>query len=117
MRLTRRELDYARINYARTWGRLPAAITLGGLCGRRRGNLILRHEAAAPDHSRDSLDRGRGPDDLCAGDEPRRDYQGPAHPDRPRDRGGRHRPLLSLVLFSGRGPGDRENPRGGGARG
>src|SRR5262245_16308831 len=85
------------LDYARTWGGLPASITLAGLCGRRRGDLSLGHEAAAPDHARDSLDRGRDPDDVCAGHEPRRDHQGAAPPHRPRDRGGRHRPLLSLV--------------------
>src|SRR5215472_18866895 len=95
------------LDYARTWGALPASITLAGLCGRRRRDLSLRYEAAAPDHARDPLDRGRGPDDVCAGHEPRRDHQGPAPPPRPRDRGRRHWPLLSLVLFPSRGLGDR----------
>ena len=94
--------------------RHPAAARRGPA---RRCERIERHgeRAAAhgPCHPRR---RRRGADDLRARHQSRHHHQGAAAADRPRDRGRRHRPLVSLVLFHGRDAGDRQHPRGGRAR-
>ncbi len=71
-----------------------------------------RIDSPAPDGPLHHQHRRRGADEFRARHEPRPHHQGAAAADRCRDRGGRHRPRVSLVLLPARDGGDRGHPPG-----